>query len=130
MPNYKKGPIESYSFGKFIIDGKEHSGVNDKVRGQGKDILLVGKNVSEWKEREGHRLSLDMVTRVFDENIDILIIGAGADKALKCPKKVILKIKKHGISRVIVKRTQKACKVYNRLYKKGKKVALLAHGTC
>jgi hypothetical protein len=131
MPRFKKGPIEYYSFGKFIIDGKEHSEKKDGIHGKGKDIRLIDQDVTEWKEREGHKLTAKMITGVFSEHIEILIIGTGAEKALKCPKKVIKKIKRHNsISQVIIKRTPKACKAYNRLFLKGKKVALLAHGTC
>jgi len=36
----------------------------------------------------------------------------------------------HGIKEVIVEATPDACKRYNKLYGKGKRVALLAHGTC
>jgi hypothetical protein len=130
MPHYKKGPIQFYSFGKFVIDGEEHSEDKHGTKGKGKDIRLIGKQVSEWQERQGHLLKPEMITGIYDEDIDVLIIAAGADKALKCPKKVIKKIKHHGIGRVIVKRSPKACKIYNRLYRKGVKVALLAHGTC
>jgi hypothetical protein len=130
MPIFKIGPIEFYKFGLFIVNGKEHSETKDGIQGKGKDIRIIGKDVSEWKEREGHRLKSGMITGVYDNDIDILVIGAGSEKALKCPIKVKKYIKKHGIRQVIVKRTPKACKIYNRLYHKGKKVAMLVHGTC
>lgn len=130
MPRFKNGPIEYYSFGMFIVEGKEHSEKNDSIHGKGKDLRLIGNDVSEWKEREGHCLKSDMITSVYGHHIDVLVIGAGAEKALKCPKKVIKKIKQHGIRQVIVKRTPKACKIYNRLFRKGIKVAMLVHGTC
>ena len=130
MPHLKKGPIENYSFGTFIVDGKEHSEKGDRIHGKGKDIRLIGNEVTEWKEREGHQLKPGMVSGVYGHSIEVLVIGAGAEKALKCSKKVIKKTKQHDIDQVIVARTPKACKIYNRLFRKGVKVAMLAHGTC
>jgi hypothetical protein len=59
-----------------------------------------------------------------------LILGIGVEKKIRCPKKVIKDIKEHGIKHVIIKSTPKACREYNKLFTKGTKVALLAHGTC
>jgi len=39
-------------------------------------------------------------------------------------------IRENGVGKLIVKKTQDACKIYNELYDQGEKVALLAHGTC
>jgi hypothetical protein len=130
MPRYKKGPIERYSWGRYVIQGSEHSENDYEVVGVGKDIRLIGRDVSEWQEREGHRLTRSMITGIYDNDIDTLVIGVGAEGRVKVPKKVIKAIHRHGIDRVILRRTPKACKVYNRLFRKGKRVALLAHGTC
>jgi len=54
-----KGPIESFSWGKFVILGKEHSKSHDGKVGAGKDIRLIGQEVSKWKERQGHELFSD-----------------------------------------------------------------------
>jgi hypothetical protein len=125
----KKGPIEHFSWGKFIIYGKEHS-KSDKKIGVGKDIRLIGKEVSKWKEREGHRLTSDMITGVYDQDIDILIIGIGVEGLIECTEEVKRSIKKNGIKELILEKTPTACKTYNELFHKGKRVALLAHGTC
>ncbi len=130
MRHKMKGPIQYYSFGKFIINREEHSEDKYGMHGKGKDILVIDGIVSSWSQRVGHKLKSRMVEHVYGKDIKILIIGAGAEKALKCPKKVIKKINRHGIKQVIVKRTPKACKIYNKLYRTSKKVALLAHGTC
>lgn len=129
MARFKKGPIEQFTWGRFVIGGKEHS-ENGKMVGAGKDIRLIGKDVSEWKERSGHRLDAEMVTGVYDRDIEVLVIGCGVEKRLKCPGKVRKSLRKQGIKKVIVRSTPAACKRYNRLYRKGKRVALLAHGTC
>ena len=125
-----KGPIEHYSWGKFIILGEEHSEDNDYTKGKGKDIKLIGKKVKRWKERKGHMLDISMVKDVLDMDIRFLIIGNGAYGALKVPKEIIQYLLENGVEKVIVEKTPDACKKYNELYKSGKKVALLAHGTC
>ncbi len=130
MPHYKGRPIERFSWGRFDIEGREHSENGHGIVGAGKDIRLVGRDVSEWRERQGHRLRRSMVTGIYHQDIDTLVIGIGVESRLKVPKKVIKAIHRRGIERVILRPTPKACKTYNRLFRKGKRVALLAHGTC
>lgn len=124
------GPIQEYSWGKFIITGKEHSKTYDTKVGVGKDIRLIGTEVSKWAERKGHILSNDMITEVFDKKIDTLIIGLGASGALVCPASVKHYIQQRGIPELLLLNTPEACKKYNELFRSGRKVALLAHGTC
>jgi len=130
MYNDKKGPIEHFSWGKFIISGDEHSKDSSGKIGKGKDIRLIGTEVSKWKEREGHLLNKEMITGVFGIGIDILIIGCGVDGLVQCPESIVQYIKGHGIKEVILKKTPEACQIYNRLFHAHKKVVLLAHGTC
>jgi hypothetical protein len=124
------GPIQEFSWGKFVITGKEHSKSWDTKKGVGKDIRLIGTEVTKWSERKGHLLSEDMITKVFDQGIETLIIGLGASGALVCPTSVQDYIRQCGIPELILRKTPKACKKYNEFYRSGKKVALLAHGTC
>lgn len=124
------GPIQEFSWGKFIISGKEHSKTYDAKKGVGKDIRLIGNEVSKWAERKGHMLTNEMITEVFDQDIETLIIGQGASGALICPASVQHYIHQHGIKEIILLNTPEACNKYNKLYKSGRKVALLAHGTC
>lgn len=116
----KRGPIEHYSWARFVVFGKE----------QGKDIFLYKDKVRAWKERQGHELDKGMVKPVFDTGAEILIIGNGADGVLEVPQKIVDYILDHGIKKVLVLKTPEACAEYNRLYHEGEKVALLAHGTC
>lgn len=126
----KDGPIEHFSWGRFIVAGSLHTKTPAGKTGKGKDIRVMGTEVTKWKEREGHLLDSDMITGVFDEGIEVLIIGVGVHGMVECPEKVIKKIKKNGIKEVILRKTPDACKLYNKLFHEGKKVALLAHGTC
>ena len=125
-----KGPIESFTFGEFVILGEEHSGSGDSRIGKGKDIRMIGKKVERWKEREGHVLDRSMVEGVLDRDVRLVVIGNGEDGRLFVPDEIVKFLLKNGIEKVIVLRTPDACKEYNRLYREGEKVALLAHGTC
>lgn len=126
----KKGPIEKFSWGSFIISGVGHAKTSAGKIGKGKDIRLIGKEVTKWKEREGHILDTRMITGIFGLNIEVLIIGTGVEGMIECPEKVRNYIQDSGIEELILKKTPEACMIYNRLYHEGKNVALLAHGTC
>lgn len=122
-----KGPIERFEWGRFTIAGTIHG---EGHLGAGKDIRVIGTTVTEWAERKGHLLTFKMITGVFDRGLEVLIIGNGVDGALEVPPDVLKKIRKHGIPDVRVAITPQACGLYNRLYREGRAVALLAHGTC
>ena len=121
-----QGPIEHFSWGTFVIGGEEHS----RSTGVGKDIRVIGREVSPWRERQGHKLQESMVTGVYDRGIDTLIIGIGVHSAIACPEQVKSAVREHGIAEVILQPTPQACASYNELFRAGRKVALLAHGTC
>ncbi|MFP4395663.1 MAG: MTH938/NDUFAF3 family protein [Anaerolineales bacterium] len=125
-----QGPIEHFSWAKFVINGEEHAKTSGGIVGVGKDIRLIGAEVSAWKARHGHRLTPEMITGVYDRDLDVLILGLGANGALKCPDEVQQAIRAHGIPELILERTPEACRIYNERYHAGDKVALLAHGTC
>jgi hypothetical protein len=125
-----QGPIEEFSWGKFVIRGEVHEKNPGRKQGKGKDIYLMGDQVKKWKEREGHTLEPMMVRRVFDQNIDTLIIGLGVNGAIDCTKQTRKTIRENGIHELILLKTPEACRRYNQYYHQGKKVALLAHGTC
>jgi|YNPNPStandDraft_1061719.scaffolds.fasta_scaffold02250_9 hypothetical protein len=125
-----QGPIEHFSWGRYVIAGQEHAQSEDGETGMGKDIRLIGREVSRWEERKGHRLKKSMITGVYGKGLEVLIIGNGVHGALECPDKVREDIAAHGIPRLMVARTPEACRLYNQLYRQGVRVGLLAHGTC
>jgi hypothetical protein len=122
-----EGPIEEFTWGRFIILGKAHS---DLGEGVGKDIRLIDNDVTEWKERKGHHLIPDMVTGIFEKNLTTLIIGIGVDSAVEVPSETRKYIQVKGIGRLILLPTPEACGMYNHLIRSGNRVGLLAHGTC
>ncbi len=122
--------IEEVKWGKFVIDGIEHSKNYGKRRGKGKDLKIVGKNVESWREREGHLLTKDMVKDIADKEIEVLIIGTGFDGTMVVPDRIERYLKNHGVSEIIIKKTPEACTCYNKLYKQQRNVGMLVHGTC
>ena len=122
-----QGPIEKFSWGRFMINGQVHSEMGEGV---GKDICMIHGQVKPWTARKGHRLKSKMISCVLDEDIDVLVIGNGVNGAIKVPKRTQKTIEDHGIKKLIIRKTPEACQVYNQLVRQGQKVALLAHGTC
>jgi hypothetical protein len=122
-----QGPIEEFSWGKFVILGNVHS---DQGEGVGKDIRMVGDRVTEWKERKGHILLPEMITGVFEPVVECLVIGIGVDSAIKVSFETKQYMHDRGINQLILLPTPEACKKYNILVREGQKAGLLAHGTC
>ena len=122
-----KGPVLNFSWGKFVVI--DANSANNKAMIDD-DLCLIGTQFSVWEERKGHTLKPLMVERVFDKDIKVLVIGTGVLDALKVKKKTIRALKEHGIERIVIQPTEKACRTYNKLFRQGDKVALLAHNTC
>ncbi len=121
------GPIESFTWGCFVINEEVHSADGEGV---GKDICIINGKVTPWEERHGHRLDPHMVECVLGSGIDILVIGNGVNGRIHVRKKTQKKIKADGVSEIIIEKTPDACKIYNQFFREGRRVALLAHGTC
>jgi hypothetical protein len=126
------GPIEHFAWATFVIDGQTHAWDDAQERqiGAGKDIRLIGCTVTAWEERHGHTLTPEMITGVYGQGAETLIIGIGVHGLIQVNTEVQQAIRQEGIAEIILERTPAACATYNRLYRAGRKVALLAHGTC
>ncbi len=120
-----KGPITHFEWATFTIDGQIHS----PEKGVGKDIFLSPEGVNAWHERKGHKLKAGMVRRALALKPEVLIIGNGVEGALEIGKKARQEVEDAGVKLVVLP-TPEACREYNRLYRQGKRVILLAHGTC
>lgn len=121
------GPINSFAWGRFVINGEPHSAEGEGV---GKDICLMDGEVRAWHERHGHRLDSHMVETAINNGKEILIIGNGVRGRIRVTGKTRKAIKDGGIKELIVEPTPEACETYNRLVRAGDQVVLLAHGTC
>ncbi|MGV7977186.1 MAG: MTH938/NDUFAF3 family protein [Anaerolineaceae bacterium] len=120
-----KGPITHFEWARFTINGAVHG----PDKGVGKDIFLCKEGVSAWHERKGHKLKPGMLTRALKIRPEVLLIGTGVEGALEIGKKARNAASSAGVQMVAM-RTPQACQEYNRLFHLGKKVVLLAHGTC
>jgi hypothetical protein len=62
--------IESYSFGRMVIDGRQYS----------KDVIIFpdGRILSPWWRRQGHVLTAGDLEELLQEAPEIIICGTGA----------------------------------------------------
>lgn len=121
-----EGPITHFEWASFTINGQVHN----TEQGVGKDIMLSPAGLTPWKEREGHLLKPKMLKRAVDLHPDVLIVGNGVQGALDVSKKARKYVKEAGIPDLLILKTPDACREYNRQSRQGKRVILLAHGTC
>ncbi len=125
MPCYigynKSMKIESYSFGKMVIDGKVYTS----------DLIIYPERLNpSWWRKEGHGLSLEDLEDIIKERPDVLIIGTGYHGVMKVPERTIEFLKSSGIE-VIVERTEKAVEIYNKMEsERSKKIVGAFHLTC
>jgi len=119
MPN-----IDSYEFGKIVVDGKEHTN----------DIIIFPDYIKEkWWRKEGHLLQaedLEEIWNLGNNNINSLIVGQGADRIMKIDQGVREKCKKLNIV-LIAKKSDEACNFYNNLDDNDKNETVFTiHLTC
>ena len=111
--------IEAYSFGKITIDGTVYT--NDI-------IISLGNMITDWWRKEGHSLYPEDLERALRIEPEVLIIGCGANNALRVPIKTRQWVENKGIQLVDLP-TGQACDRYNQLTGQYKVVAGL-HLTC
>ncbi len=97
--------IESYSFGRMIINRKEY--LNDLV-------IFPDRIVSNWWRDEGYLLQNADLAEVFAAKPKILIIGTGYSGMMKVSQEVRRYCMENDI-KLIDALTEKAVQEYNRL---------------
>ena len=111
--------IESYNFGKIIINSKEYNS----------DIIIYKDSIDDkWWRRESHNLHIEDIKKIIDKKPDVLIIGTGSFGLMKVPLELIKYLESNNIE-VIIKKTKAACDEYNKLHQK-KNVVAAFHLTC
>ena len=111
--------IDSYRFGRIIIDGKSHT----------KDlIILPGRVVVGWWRKEGHTLQPDDLEEVLATRPDLLIVGLGAYRRMRVADQARQSLDQAGIELVALS-TKQACETYNQL-RRQRTVAAALHLTC
>jgi hypothetical protein len=80
--------IESYSFGRIVVDGSE----------QTRDVIVLpARVVRNWWRRDGHRLVLNDLADVLDELPQRLIVGTGADGRLVPDTEALERLRARGV---------------------------------
>jgi len=111
--------IDSYSFGRIVIDGKTYTS----------DVIVYPDRVdSSWWRKEGHYLQKPDLSGVIAEKPDILIVGTGDLGVMLVPEGTAQFLESQGIT-VHVERTGKAVELFN-ARPKDKKVIGAFHLTC
>jgi len=104
--------IESYDFGRIVIDGREF----------GSDVVIFPDRVEGNWRKEGHMLSVSDVRKIVEAKPEVLIVGTGYSGTMKIHPQTEQCLSSSGIE-LIAAKTEKACKTYNNLSKSRKNPA-------
>lgn len=111
--------IESYGFGKMVVDGKKYDS----------DLIIYHDKVApDWWRKEGHNLAVEDLTEVLAYGPEILVIGTGNIGMMKLPEVTRKHLADKGIE-LVAEKTGKAYRSFNEL-SKTKKVVGAFHLTC
>lgn len=111
--------IDSYSFGKVVIDGREYTS----------DVIMFPNRVeTSWRRVDGHRLVAEDLTEVLRDLPQTLVIGTGMAGLMRVSEETISALREQGVE-VLVSLTTQAVKSYNARQAVRKTVAAL-HLTC
>ena len=112
--------IDSYSFGKIIIDGTEYNS----------DVIVYSDQVKHnWWRKSGHILNKEDLRDILSHKPAILIVGTGSVGMLKVPGKTKSYLYDRGIE-LVVEKTPDACDVFNKFVEEKKNVVGAFHITC
>jgi hypothetical protein len=112
--------IDSYQFGKIVIDGKAYKS----------DCLIIGGSVkANWWRKQGHLLTPDDLERVIAAKPKFLVVGCGTSGMMKVPEGINQILQEHGIE-LFSANTNKAVEKFNELADKDKNIAAALHLTC
>jgi hypothetical protein len=112
--------IESYQFGKMVIDGIPYT-----------HDLIINKNkvLADWWRNRSHHLILADIPSLQKEKPDVFIVGTGKFGLMKVDKEVVEYCKQNGIE-LICRDTSGAADAYNDLQNSGKHFIAAFHLTC
>jgi len=111
--------IESYSFGRIVIDGQSYSS----------DVVIHPEGVhSDWRRSKGHRLAREDLEVVLAVEAETISVGTGRMGGMQVPDDTREWLESRGLE-VIIQRTDQACETCNRLSREGPVIAAL-HLSC
>jgi hypothetical protein len=112
--------IDSYQFGKIVVDGEAY----------GSDLIIVDGAVrANWWRKQGHSLSAEDLKTVIAAKPAVLIVGCGASGLMKVPDETRQALQEHNIQLEALD-TGKAVQRFNELSQEGTNVAAALHLTC
>ena len=112
--------IDSYQFGKIVIDGTVYDS----------DCLILCDSVqANWRRKQGHLLTVEDLQTIIAVKPSVLVVGCGASGLMKVSEDLSQILQEHGIE-LFTANTNKAVTRFNELAEKGKNVASALHLTC
>ena len=112
--------IDSYSFGRMEINGRQYSS----------DIIIYpnGRLEDNWWRDEGHRLSGKDIAGLIEAKPELIIVGTGASGLMKVDENLKEQLQDLGI-RLIAKASKEAMDEVNKHWGDGRTGACF-HLTC
>ena len=111
--------IESYAFGRMVISGKGYTS----------DLIIYPDRIEpSWWRKTGHRLCLEDLQEVLNEDFEVLVVGTGYTGLMKVEEEVKRYAETHGFQ-LIIEKTKKAVEIFNSLCAHKKTVGAF-HLTC
>ena len=112
--------IESYSFGKMVINGSHHTA----------DLIIYpdGSIQDSWWRSQGHLVSLSDITGLIATEPEIIVVGTGANGLMRPAAGLKEDLAEKGIE-LIAQPCEKAMHTFNKL-RNDKKVGGCFHLTC
>lgn len=113
--------IESYTFGKMVIDGREYT--------QDLMILPDGTVLDHWWRESGHVLSIRDLTPIIESSPAILIVGCGRYGMMKPDTSLLDELQRMEIQAKVMPTTE-AVNAFNDTIRQGIPCAACFHLTC
>ena len=114
--------VESYSFGRVRVSGKEYS----------RDVIVAPDAVldEQWWRREGHALYVEDILRYVESyKPSVVVVGTGYYGVMKVSEEVKAYLREKGIE-LIALDTRRAVEEYNKRAERGERVLGAFHLTC
>jgi hypothetical protein len=111
--------IDNFKSGRIIVRGIEYTS----------DVIIYADRVdSSWWRKAVHNLCVEDIESIMQKNPKVVIVGTGVDGLMQVPQQTRDFVSSKGAN-LIVEPTNKACEIYNQVYRNSKVVAAL-HLTC
>ncbi len=112
--------IESYSFGKMRIQGKDYT----------QDLKIIKGEVSpQWWRKTGHKVDTQDVQDILEAKPSVLVLGKGRPGQMQAKPELRELLAQNDIQLVELP-TEQAVQEFNRMWSQGENVAAGFHLTC